>query len=152
MEGIKYKVSWLLNHYVHILFHNAYKISATQSTEIPLTTCQTLTKHPRLILMGNPSPLAFHCLLHYPVILLCSCYLWALTYYCPTVSHADHVAHGGFWVSQLFTSLIFTVLPTAFDNVLSASDLDHQTIVTQCSIWRILLEGERRFQCFRVPR
>lgn len=152
MEGIKYKVSWLLNHYVHILFHNAYKISAIQSTEIPLTTCQPLTKHPPVILMGYPSPSAFCCLLHYLVNFLCSCYLWVLTYYCPTVSHADHLAHGDFWVSQLFTSLMFTVLCTAFGNVLPASHLDHQTILTQCSIWRILLGEEMQFQCFRVPR
>lgn len=43
-----------------------------------------------------------------------------------------------------------TILPTVFGNVLSANHLGHQTVLALCSIWGILLEGERQFQGTQV--
>lgn len=137
MKGIKYKVSWLLNCYAHILFHNAYKISATQSTEIPLRTCQDIhlsscwVIHPplascRLLLCVIPLVLSSHSI---------------LTCYCPTIAHVNHFTHGDSQVSQLFSSPILTTLPPVFGNALAADHLGHHTLLTQCSTWGTLQKG-----------
>lgn len=134
MKGIKYKVSWLLNCYAHTLFHNAYKISATQSTEISLRTCQTLTKHPPLILLGYSFPLAF---CHLLLCIIPSIFVLTLHMRLNillTAAYVSYLTQGDSQASQLFSSPILTVLPMVFGNVLSANPLGHSTLLTQCSV------------------